>query len=97
MFVLQSLEKEAYNKSLETSVYVSDKFKGRGYGQQLMAELIARLSSTNIKNLYALITYPNKPSINLHRALKYKKVGVLNDVGYKFNKYWSVHIYELKL
>ena len=90
-------EKEAYNKSLETSVYVSDKFKGRGYGQQLMAELIARLSSTNIKNLYALITYPNKPSINLHRALKYKKVGVLNDVGYKFNKYWSVHIYELKL
>tara|TARA_B100000674_G_scaffold25902_1_gene18081 strand:- start:386 stop:883 length:498 start_codon:yes stop_codon:yes gene_type:complete len=90
-------EKEAYNKSLETSVYVRDKFKGKGYGQQLMTELIARLRSTDIKNLYALITYPNKPSINLHKDLKYKKVGVLNNVGYKFNKYWSVHIYELKL
>ena len=26
-------EKEAYNQSLETSVYISDKFKGRGFGK----------------------------------------------------------------
>ena len=90
-------EKEAYNQSLETSVYISDKFKGRGFGKKLMLELITRLKSTNIKNLYALITYPNKSSINLHKALNFKKVGALNNVGYKFKKYWSVHIYELKL
>ena len=59
-------EKEAYNKSLETSVYVSEKYKGKGYGKKLMQELILRLRNTNVKNLYALITYPNKPSINLH-------------------------------
>ena len=90
-------EKEAYNQSLETSVYISDKFKGRGFGKKLMLELIARLKSTNIKNLYALITYPNKSSISLHKTLSFTKVGVLNNVGYKFKKYWSVHIYELKL
>ena len=90
-------EKEAYNKSLETSVYVSEKYKGKGYGKKLMQELILRLRNTNVKNLYALITYPNKPSINLHKALKFKKVGVMNNVGYKFNEYWSVHIYELML
>lgn len=90
-------EKEAYNKSLETSVYVSEKYKGKGYGKKLMQELILRLRNTNVKNLYALITYPNKPSINLHKALKFKKVGVMSNVGYKFNEYWSVHIYELML
>ena len=90
-------EKEAYNQSLETSVYISDKFKGRGFGKKLMLELIARLKSKNIKNLYALITYPNKSSINLHKTLNFTKVGTLNNVGYKFKKYWSVHIYELKL
>ena len=90
-------EKEAYNQSLETSVYISEKFKGRGFGKKLMLELITRLKSTNIKNLYALITYPNKTSINLHKTLNFKKVGTLNNVGYKFKKYWSVHIYELKL
>ena len=90
-------EKEAYNQSLETSVYISDKYKGRGFGKKLMLELIARLKSTNIKNLYALITYPNKSSINLHKTLNFTKVGTLNNVGYKFKKYWSVHIYELKL
>jgi len=90
-------EKEAYNQSLETSVYISEKFKGRGFGKKLMFELITRLKSTNIKNLYALITYPNKTSINLHKTLNFKKVGTLNNVGYKFKKYWSVHIYELKL
>ena len=26
-------EKEAYNQSLETSVYISEKFKGRGFGK----------------------------------------------------------------
>ena len=90
-------EKEAYNQSLETSVYISDKFKGRGFGKKLMLELIARLKSKNIKNLYALITYPNKSSINLHKTLNFTKVGTLKNVGYKFKKYWSVHIYELKL
>ena len=90
-------EKEAYNQSLETSVYISEKFKGRGFGKKLMFELITRLKSTNIKNLYALITYPNKTSIKLHKTLNFKKVGTLNNVGYKFKKYWSVHIYELKL
>ena len=90
-------EKEAYNQSLETSVYISEKFKGRGFGKKLMFELITRLKSTNIKNLYALITYPNKTSINLHKTLNFIKVGILNNVGYKFKKYWSVHIYELKL
>ena len=90
-------EKEAYNQSLETSVYISEKFKGRGFGKKLMFELITRLKSTNINNLYALITYPNKASINLHKTLNFKKVGTLNKVGYKFKKYWSVHIYELML
>ena len=77
-------EKEAYNQSLETSVYISEKFKGRGFGKKLMIELITRLKSTNIKNLYALITYPNKTSIKLHKTLNFKKVGTLNNVGYKF-------------
>ena len=90
-------EKKAYDQSLETSVYISEKFKGRGFGKKLMFELITRLKSTNIKNLYALITYPNKTSINLHKTLNFTKVGTLNNVGYKFKKYWSVHIYELKL
>ena len=90
-------EKKAYDQSLETSVYISEKFKGRGFGKKLMFELITRLKSTNIKNLYALITYPNKTSVNLHKTLNFTKVGTLNNVGYKFKKYWSVHIYELKL
>ena len=90
-------EKKAYDQSLETSVYISEKFKGRGFGKKLMFELITRLKSTNIKNLYALITYPNKTSVNLHKTLNFTKVGILNNVGYKFKKYWSVHIYELKL
>ena len=52
-------EKEAYNQSLETSVYISEKFKGRGFGKKLMFELIVRLKSTNIKNLYAFIPLQN--------------------------------------
>ena len=90
-------KKEAYKRSVETSVYINVKNRGKGFGKKLMTKLIKKLQLTETKSLYALITYPNQTSINLHKSLNYKKVGQLNDVGFKFNKYWSVYIYELKL
>ena len=90
-------KKEAYKRSVETSVYTDTKKRGKGFGKKLMTELIKKLQLTDTKSLYALITYPNQISINLHESLNYRKVGQLNDVGFKFDKYWSVYIYELKL
>ena len=62
-----------------------------------MLKLIDLLKKSKIRRIYALITNPNKPSVILHKSLGFKMVGKLNDVGLKFDKYWNVEIYELKI
>ena len=90
-------EKEAYKNSIESSVYINPDHFGKGYGKQLMISLINKLKDKKIKRIYALITSPNNPSVNMHKALGFVKKGVLDSVGFKFDKYWDVDIYELKL
>ncbi len=90
-------EKEAYQNSIESSVYIKKEYVGKGYGKLLMLELIDILKESKVRRIYALITYPNKSSVVLHKSLGFKMVGKLNDVGLKFDKYWNVEIYELKI
>jgi len=90
-------QKEAYRNSIESSVYIKKEHIGKGYGKLLMSKLIDFLKKTKVKRIYALITYPNKSSVILHKSLGFKRVGKLNDVGLKFDKYWNVEIYELKI
>ena len=90
-------EKEAYRDSIESSVYIKKEYIGKGYGRLLMLKLIDLLKKSKIRRIYALITNPNKPSVILHKSLGFKMVGKLNDVGLKFDKYWNVEIYELKI
>ena len=90
-------EKEAYQNSIESSVYIKKEYIGKGYGKLLMLELIDLLRESKARRIYALITYPNKSSVVLHKSLGFKVVGKLSDVGLKFDKYWNVEIYELKI
>ena len=62
-----------------------------------MISLITKLKDKEIRRIYALITSPNDPSVNMHKALGFVKKGVLDSAGFKFDKYWDVDIYELKL
>tara|TARA_B100001057_G_scaffold200996_1_gene201761 strand:- start:2399 stop:2902 length:504 start_codon:yes stop_codon:yes gene_type:complete len=87
-------DKEAYKSSIETSVYISEKYIGKGYGSLLMEDLLNKIKNYNINRAYAFITEPNNASEKLHLLLGFKKVGVLNNVGKKFGKFWNVAVYE---
>jgi len=90
-------EKEAYKRSLESSVYINPDHFGNGYGKQLMLSLINNLKDKKVKRIYALITSPNDSSVKMHETLGFIKKGVLDSAGFKFDKYWDVEVYELKL
>ncbi len=87
-------DKEAYKSSIETSVYISEKYIGKGYGRLLMQDLLNKIDAHSINRAYAFITEPNNASEKLHILLGFKKIGVLNKVGKKFGKYWNVGIFE---
>jgi phosphinothricin acetyltransferase len=91
-------EKAAYDSSVETTVVLDEAVIGRGFGRLLLGEIVARLKSQEkLHRAYALIALPNEPSVRLHLELGYRAVGVLDEVGYKLNRYHSVQMMELAL
>tara|TARA_B100001057_G_scaffold410274_1_gene425296 strand:+ start:1417 stop:1920 length:504 start_codon:yes stop_codon:yes gene_type:complete len=87
-------DKEAYKSSIETSVYIDEKYIGKGYGRLLMEDLLNKIDGYNINRAYAFITEPNSASEKLHINLGFKKIGLLNKVGKKFGKFWDVGVFE---
>lgn len=90
-------ERSAYRFTVEPSIYLNPKYIGNGIGKALFKELLSQLKSLGIKNALSLITVPNEASIALHEKLGFEKVGLLPDVGFKFDKWLSVGFWQLKL
>jgi len=89
--------KPAYDTSVETTVVVTELAWGHGVGRLLLTALVARLHTQDLHRAYALIALPNDPSVALHVSLGYRRVGTLDEVGYKRDRYWSVALMELDL
>lgn len=90
-------EKDAYSRTLETTVYVSPEYTGRGIGKQLMQELIKICRERNFLTLIACITEGNDSSFRLHEKLGFERVSHFKKVGMKFGIYLDVIDYELIL
>jgi phosphinothricin acetyltransferase len=87
----------AYDVSVETTVYLAAEAIGQGIGRQLYEALLNNLSGIGLHGAYAGVALPNDASVHLHEALGFRKVGVFEEVGWKFDKYWSVAWYELRI
>jgi phosphinothricin acetyltransferase len=89
--------KAAYDPSVETSVYLAPDEVGRGLGRRLMERLLDALDGEDVHRLYAGITLPNPASLALHRALGYRDIAVMSEVGRKHERYWDVAWLEKKV
>ena len=89
--------RDAYRRSVETSIYVDEGKRGSGAGRALYEELERRLKDTGVHNLYAIIAEPGIGSEEFHRALGYRTVGKLTDCGEKFGRLWSVIYMEKRI
>ena len=84
-------EREAYDPTVETSVYVAPDATGRGVGSALYDELFAILDAEPSLHLaYAAISVPNDASLALHRQFGFTEAGRLPEVGRKLGRWWTV-------
>ena len=90
-------ERAAYGKTLETTIYLSPKYKGRGIARQLMSRLIDECSKQSYRALIACITAENEESRSFHAKLGFKQVSLFEKVGIKFGRELDVADYELLL
>jgi len=78
----------AYRYTVENSVYVRDGLAGRGVGQALLVELIARCEAGPWRQMLAVIgNRANQASIALHRRCGFRMIGVLEAVGRKHGQW----------
>lgn len=89
--------RKAYDRCVETSIYVDKDMRHMGIGRILHDELERELKDRGILNMYACIAYPkeedeylDKNSAMFHAHLGYRLVGEFYDCGYKFGRWYNM-------
>ena len=88
-------DRKAYDGTAELSVYVREDKRGAGLGRGLMEAIIGKGRETGLHTLISRISAGNAVSIHLHQAFGFSEVGILREVGYKFDRWVDVHVYQL--
>lgn len=90
-------ERVAYRHSVEVSVYLAEKTRGRGLGTALYKALFERLKQLNIHVVIGGVTLPNPASEALHAKLGMEKVAHFKQVGFKFKQWLDVGYWQKTL
>ena len=75
------IRRAAYRGTAEISVYVSEKFRGRGVGKALLEKAIADSPDFQISALIGCIFAHNEPSLRLFASLGFERWGFLPRVA----------------
>ncbi|WP_438498784.1 GNAT family N-acetyltransferase [Alteromonas australica] len=90
-------ERSAYRFSVESTIYLSNEFQGKGLGTVLYASLLNKLKILGINSVIGGVTLPNPASVGLHEKLGMEKVAHFSKVGFKFNQWLDVGYWQLSL
>ena len=96
-YLLPWRPREAYRRSVEGSVYVHPDRQRRGIGRALLTDLIERARSLGHRTLIGGTCTEAEASRALQRALGFRTVGVLKEVGCKFGRWLDVEHTQLML
>lgn len=87
----------AYSRTRETSVYLDPEARGQALGRQLYDALLALLREDGVHTVLAVVAQPNPASVALHLACGFEQVGLLPEVGRKFDRWVDTAFYALVL
>ena len=81
----------------EESVYVAERVRGRGVGRALLEAVIASARDGGLWTLQAGVFPDNTASLELHRRLGFREVGVRERIGRLDGVWRDVVLLELRL
>ncbi|SER96536.1 GNAT family N-acetyltransferase [Lachnobacterium bovis] len=89
-------DRKAFDGSVEISIYLHKDYRGQGIGKELM-EFVLDFAQKNkkINTVVSLITGENISSCKLHEKFGFKYCGELKKVGFKFNKWLDLKVYQI--
>lgn len=87
----------AYRHTVEDSIYLASRVQGLGLGKRLLGELLDLAAGVGHHSVVARIVAGNPASLALHEKLGFRTVGVLEEAGWKFDRWLDVFILQRKL
>ena len=89
----QFRDKNSFDWTVETTIYVKEAAQGLGIGTSLYKALINCLTIQNFNLCIGIITIPNPTSINLHESLGFKKEGTIKKAGFKLGRWHDIGLW----
>ncbi|MDO9556116.1 MAG: N-acetyltransferase family protein [Coriobacteriia bacterium] len=91
----QYSDRRAYDGTVEISTYIDEGFLGRRLGTALAQALIELAPSLGIHVILSRICTENTASLAMAARLGFTQVGVMHEVGRKFDRQLDVALLEL--
>lgn len=89
-------DRQAFDPAVEISIYIHEKYRGRGIGRSLMRETLDFAKNCEkIGTVISLITSENTVSIHLHESFGFSYCGQIKNAGVKFGKQLSLNAYQI--
>ena len=85
----------AYEDTAEISIYIKDDYRGKGIGTKLLQKILTEGRTGGLHTVIARIAEGSEDSIRLHKKAGFEYIGVMKEVGKKFDKLLDVHIMQL--
>lgn len=86
--------REAYARTVENSIYVSNDHLGKGFGRIMLEDQLATAKALDHHAILAVICASQTPSLKLHESYGFDKVAHFREVGFKFSRWLDVIIME---
>jgi L-amino acid N-acyltransferase YncA len=87
--------RSAYRFAVESTIYLAADALGRGLGATLYGALLDALRQCDAHRVLGCIALPNEASVALHEKLGFRKIGIFDEVGFKFGRWVDVGYWEL--
>ena len=87
----------AYQHTVEHSIYVDSRFRGRGLGRQILQRLIEKAREQGYHMMIGVIDAENGTSIALHEKMGFAHCGHIKEAGYKFGRWLDLELMQLIL
>jgi phosphinothricin acetyltransferase len=90
-------KREAYQWSVESSVYVDSTAHRNGVARGLYESLLELLELQGYTTVYAVATLPNPPSVAFHESFGFEQDAAFEKMGYKHGEWHDVGWWSLTL
>ena len=87
-----------YRYTVESSIYVATDMQRIGIGQLMMAELINACTQKGFRQMLAVVgDSRNLKSINFHKKIGFRRIAILNSIGFRSERWLDSVIMGLSL